>query len=789
MGDAESGETRVAAGRGCQQPDDLFAGQEPMKRPAEESAEDSVEAASEASAINSVPNEYVRMNLAGLIVDESWGAASLLGSSQRSLAGIPLNELAGIHCLVSGERQNAIPQRVVHGSAADDPQLELHLSDGAALKVTRVGRHRQSGRLDAITVWFVSAQSGRVEFADDVHLLDMAARMSKVGGWELVKASQRVRWTAQTFRLHELEVGDAPSLADALNYYLPEDRAILVKAIDSALEKGTPFNLELKMLTALGNLRYTRSLGRPVFVDGRVVSIQGTFQDVTEERETQQALQESEARYRDIFENNNAIKLIIDPASGKIVQANSAAVQFYGHPPEKLTEMKISDINMDPPHVVNEKLQAVRNNLLSELEFRHRLASGEVRDVKVHTGAVRVNGQTLVHSIIFDITERKRAERYVQRMQHLESLGRLAGGIAHDFNNVLTIIFGNLSLAQLDLSKDSRAAEFLANAEHAIGRAKGLSRQLLTFAKGGAPICRSVSLKQLVTDVTGFDLSGSNVRRELLFDTPLDDVHVDPAQLEQVISNLTLNADEAMPDGGTLTIRAWNRQVREEDAGELRPGRYVELSMQDEGCGIDREHLQQIFEPYFTTKPNGSGLGLATCYSIINRHQGDLKVDSTVGVGTVFTLLLPAVTASADSAAASSSPAVATAGRLSRVLVLDDERMILDVVSRTLAEDGIVVDAFERTDDAVAGFRRAFESGQKYDVVLLDLTIPGEPGGREAVARILEIDPQACAICSSGYADDRVMANFQEYGFRGVIAKPYVAEELRRLVLTFHEQA
>ncbi|MCR9200913.1 MAG: PAS domain S-box protein [Planctomycetaceae bacterium] len=771
---------------------DLFAGQESMKRPAEESAKDSEEATSQAGGSSSVPDEYVRLNRAGLIVDESWGAATLLGSSRRSLTGIPLSQLAEIRCLVAGAVLSALPERLLDGEEAGDPQLELHLPAGSKLKVTRVALHRQSGRLDAVTVWLAAAQPDRVEFSDDVHLLDMAARMSKVGGWELVKASQRVRWTAQTFRLHELEVGDAPSLSDALNFYLEQDRAVLSDAIEQALTHGTPFDLELKMLTARGNLRYTRSLGRPVFVDGEVVSIQGTFQDVTEERETQLALQESEARYRDIFENNNAIKLIIDPKSGRIVQANSAAVNFYGHPSEVLTEMKISDINMDPPHIVNEKLQAVRNNLLSELEFRHRLASGEVRDVKVHTGAVRVNGQTLVHSIIFDITERKRAERYVQRMQHLESLGRLAGGIAHDFNNVLTIIFGNLSLAQLGLARDSRASEFLASAEHAIGRAKGLSRQLLTFAKGGAPICRSVSLKQLVTDVTGFDLSGSNVRRELLFDTPLDDVHVDPTQLEQVISNLTLNADEAMPDGGTLTIRAWNRQVRSENAGELRPGRYVELTMQDEGCGIERENLQQIFEPYFSTKPNGSGLGLATCYSIINRHQGDLKVDSTVGVGTVFTLLLPAVTATAAPAAPPSSPVVTASTRLSRVLVLDDERMILDVVSRTLAEDGIVVDAFERTDDAVAGFRRAFESGQKYDVVLLDLTIPGEPGepgGREAVARILEIDPDACAICSSGYADDRVMANFQEYGFRGVVAKPYVAEELRRLVQSFHDQA
>jgi len=217
-----------------------------MKRPAEESAEDSVDGAGRAGASNSVPNEYVRMNRAGLIVDESWGAASLLGSSQRSLAGIPLHELAEIQCLVSGQRQTSIPQRLIDGAAADDPQLELRLPDGAVLKVIRVGLHRLSGRLDGITVWFVSAQSGRVEFADDVHLLDMAARMSKVGGWELVKASQRVRWTAQTFRLHELEVGDAPSLADALD--ISQEPTSIIERYGKGDPKnygdGAPRNLE-----------------------------------------------------------------------------------------------------------------------------------------------------------------------------------------------------------------------------------------------------------------------------------------------------------------------------------------------------------------------------------------------------------------------------------------------------------------------------------------------------------------------------------------------------------------
>lgn len=737
---------------------------------------------------DSLPHEYVRLNLSGTIVDESWGAASLLDSSLRTLTGVPIRRLARFHCLETGGSIPDIVSRLTdEHSVAEDPAVELRPMVGGSMKVTRVGYHEGDNQLESLTLWFLSRGQHHIEISEDIHLLDVASRMSQVGGWELEKSTRRVRWTAQTFRLHELDVGDAPPLADALNFYLPDDRRVLQDAIERSLEEGTPFELELQMITARGNHRHTRSLGRPVFVDGEVVSLQGTFQDVTEERLTKTALQESEARYRDIFENNNAIKLIIDPSSGQIVEANSAALAFYGYSADEIAQKKISDINVDAPDVVNEKLRAARDSEVTELEFRHRLANGEIRDVKVHTGAVHVSKRVFVHSIIFDITERKRAERYLQRMQHLESLGRLAGGIAHDFNNVLTIILGNLSLAQLGLPDDSPAREYLANAEHAINRAKGLSRQLLTFAKGGAPICQSVSLSQLVTDVTGFDLSGSNVRRELDFEPELRHVHVDPAQLEQVISNLTLNADEAMPDGGTLRIRARNRTIDAEEATDLKPGDYVELLLSDDGCGIEPEKIQQVFEPYFSTKPNGSGLGLATCYSIINRHNGHLAVESAVGTGTQFTVLLPAVPATESEIEHDALPAAGLHPRLRRVLVLDDERMILQMVAQTLAEDEITVDTFESTEDAVNGYRQAIEAGNRYDVVILDLTIPGEVGGREAVARILEIDPQACAICSSGYADDRVMANFQEYGFRGVIAKPYVGADLRRLVASIYQ--
>lgn len=620
-----------------------------------------------------------------------------------------------------------------------------------------------------------------IEYSDDPALLEFTARLAQVGGWELDLQSGIVAWTAQTFRIHELEPGQPLTLKEALSFYSEEERPKLEHAIQQAIEFGTPYDLELQLVTSRGNNRHTRSICQAVREDGRTTKLRGTFQDITERKETEIALIESEARYRDIFENNSAIKVLIAPATGAIVGANTAALKFYGYSLPEILKLNISDINIADKDAVQKRLReaSTEKRLLA---FQHRLASGEIRDVQVYAGPIKTNGEVLVHSIVFDITERKRAQESLARVQNLQSLGTLAGGIAHDFNNVLVAVFGNLSIARETVGPDHAAADALGRAEIAITRATGLSNQLLTFATGGHPIREKVSLTQLMTNVISFDLSGSNVLPVFTFQKELHGVHVDRAQLEQVFSNLTLNADDAMPEGGTLHVSANNALISNDDVPELQSGNYVVVTVRDQGIGIAPENTPRIFEPYFTTKLTGNGLGLATCFSIINKHKGHIESKSRVGVGTMFTIYLPA---SSHEDVCCEEPVVMVEQntlRNRRALVLDDDHMVLDVVRLMLTSMGISVECSQRTDKAVDSYRDACRSGNVFDFAILDLTIPGGLGGADAVKRILAIDSDAVAICSSGYTNDPVMANFQQYGFKGIIAKPYTATELRKLV-------
>lgn len=737
--------------------------------------------------VRSLHCESLDVNIQGVIVSHSSGAAALLKAAPDALYGQSLDSLAEFHARETGQILPDFLLRLTYRKGWEKQEaVDFRLPSGHEYQIVQIAEAPANAANHDFTLWFrPSEEENTVQYSEDRRLLEATARMAQVGGWELDRDSGRVRWTAQTFHIHELEPGDSLRLEEALSFYVPEDRDILKAAIKCAVDHGRPFDLELRLVTAKGNIRYTKSLCRPVVTDGRTVKLQGTFQDITEQKNTEVALSESESRYRDIFENNSAIKLLIDPVTERIVEANTAAVDFYGYSPKEIRQLKISDINIADGQDVREKLHAAREEEVSELEFQHRLASGEIRDVKVHTGTVRINQQVLVHSIIFDITERKRAQESLLRMQQLESLGTLAGGIAHDFNNVLTVIFGNLSIVRDTMDAQHPAMRFLSNAEHAITRATGLSKQLLTFAKGGAPVCENVSLVQLITDIVCFDLTGSNVCPVFSFSQDLWDVHVDRAQLEQVFSNLTLNADHAMSNGGSIYVAARNAVLSANDIPGMDAGRYVVVTFRDEGTGIRSPDLPRIFEPYYSTKTGGSGLGLATSYSIVKKHNGHIDAVSEFGVGTTFTVLLPAAAKGnvSDEEMLDSADSISVHTR--RILVLDDEKMILDVISRMLSMLGAKVDTCQQTRQAVAAYREAFENGNCYDLVILDLTIPGGPGGKEAVRHILSIDPKANVVCSSGYTDDHVMAEFRQYGFKGAIAKPYTSADLRRVVDQF----
>jgi CheY-like chemotaxis protein len=363
-------------------------------------------------------------------------------------------------------------------------------------------------------------------------------------------------------------------------------------------------------------------------------------------------------------------------------------------------------------------------------------------------------------------------------MQKLKSIGTLAGGIAHDFNNTLTGLFGNISLAKCTLSKDHPGFKFLEKAEQSMNRATRLTSQLLTFAKGGEPIKEDVSLAELVEEVARFDLSGSNVMPVFEQDEDLWIAKVDYGQIQQVISNLTTNANQAMPDGGRLYITLENANIQENAVSGLNQKRYIKVTVRDEGTGIDQKHLDRIFDPYFSTKQTGSGLGLATVYSIINKHGGHISVDSEFGKGTTFTLYLPVSESQQLPETKQPATELSTIERTARILVMDDDELIHQLVTEMLKQRGFSVETVADGKQAIERYKQSQDIGEPFDVVIMDLTIPGGIGGKEAIKDILEINPEAKVIVSSGYANDPVMANYTEYGFKGIVEKPYTMSQL-----------
>lgn len=390
----------------------------------------------------------------------------------------------------------------------------------------------------------------------------------------------------------------------------------------------------------------------------------------------------------------------------------------------------------------------------------------------------RVQRQTELIRAQIENEKAARLEAALSRASKLESLGLLAGGIAHDFNNLLTVVIGNLSLARLAGNLDPDTQHCLSESERAATRAKDLTQQLLTFAKGGEPIRKSTDLTEVVREATQFALHGAKVRCEFEIAPDLWPADVDPGQIGQVVNNLIINATQAMPGGGLVRIEMSNEVIQESRQG-LGSGRYLKTRFIDNGSGISPENLPRIFEPYFTTKQQGSGLGLATVYSIIKRHRGHVEVTSEIGVGTTFCVWLPAATEAPDLTAPKRDQAPAKTGR---VLFMDDEEAIRMVAAAVLKRQGLEVTAVGDGAAVVREFQAARAAGRPFDLVILDLTVPGGMGGAEAMEKLRQLDPQVRAIVASGYSSDPVMANYQAHGFRGRVPKPYQASDLMSAV-------
>ncbi|MFC1886872.1 PAS domain S-box protein, partial [Thermodesulfobacteriota bacterium] len=397
-----------------------------------------------------------------------------------------------------------------------------------------------------------------------------------------------------------------------------------------------------------------------------------------------------------------------------------------------------------------------------QLEHRILYADKTVGHITIRFFIVKdAHGRTIkTYGVNQDITERKRLEEELLKAQKLESVGILAGGIAHDFNNILTMIIGNVSLAKMQVKPKDEIFDLLHEAETASTRAQTLTKQLLTFAKGGSPLKETASIKEIIEESSLFVLRGSKSRCEFSIAQDLRPVDVDTGQISQVINNIVINADQAMPGGGTIQVAAENLIIEDRHGLPVKPGGYIKIFITDQGVGIAEKHLSNIFDPYFTTKQEGSGLGLATSYSIIKRHEGHITVESQLGVGTTFHIYLPA----SDKIVPEKEEVKLIKGH-GRILVMDDETSLRKMVGKMLEKLGYESEFAKDGAEAIRMVKEAKESEKPYDAVILDLTVPGGMGGKETIKKLMEINPEIKAIVSSGYSDDPVLSNFQEYGF------------------------
>ncbi len=512
-------------------------------------------------------------------------------------------------------------------------------------------------------------------------------------------------------------------------------------------------------------------------------------------------LKTSETRYRLLAENLTDVIWVMALNGSHFTYISPSIEHFLGYTPEEAMslslEKTLTPASAQKARAAFEEGLAVdqsehANPFTSRtLELEHLRKDGSTVWAEVRGGILFDEGARAIGivGVTRDVTERKKMEEEKQsletqllRSQKIEAIGTLAGGIAHDFNNFLTSVLGNILLAKRQDPSSPSKSEFLNKAEHATLRAKNLTQQLLTFAKGGEPIKQLTSLDTVIKESSSFVLSGSAVACEYMFPPDLWPTDIDQGQISQVVHNLVMNAVQAMPNGGTITIRAENLLLDTTTLDKHIPlplGPYLKVSLRDQGSGIPDDQLPQIFDPYFSTKTEGHGLGLASVYSIMKKHGGLITVDSKLGVGTEFTLIFPA---SPHAQVPTASEAVQPKQGSGKILVMDDDEHIRMVAGELLTSCGYEYELAQDGYEAITLYKKAMKSMQPFSAVIVDLTVPGSMGGKETLRRLRTIDPEVKAIVSSGYSKDPVMANYRIHGFHGVVKKPYSIEELGKVV-------
>ena len=566
--------------------------------------------------------------------------------------------------------------------------------------------------------------------------------------------------------------------------YVYGDRMVMGQQILDDQASGDPARMRWDSIPIIdketGETSYVSAINLVLKDHNLMIS---TVLDITERKKAEEALRVSEEKFRVLYNNSPDMYVSVSPDDLTILLCNDTFLKKTGYSREDIVGASIFKLYHEDcmDDVKRTFQQFTETGVIKDKELLLRGKDGSKINVSLNVNSIKNETGKILHSIssLRDITEHKQLEDERAKASKLESIGLLAGGIAHDFNNILTVILGNTSLAKIRLDNKEEVVALLTETEKASVHATKLTQQLLTFAKGGAPVKEITVLTELIRETTQFSLRGSNVQYRTSITPDLWAAEVDKGQISQVIGNLVINAQQAMPEGGTINIKANNVTVTSQDILQLQEGNYIKISIEDKGTGITEDHLSKIFDPYFTTKLMGNGLGLATVYSIIQRHSGHITVETKVGTGTTFTIYLPASAKQIEEKGTGKENSAVLTGK---ILVMDDEEMVRNFVLKALKSFGNDVDEASDGAEAIKKYKKAMDSGKPFDVVIMDLTIPGGMGGQVAIKKLLEIDPDAKAVVSSGYANDPVISNFDAYGFKGYIPKPYKLEELKKVL-------
>ncbi|KAB2889670.1 MAG: PAS domain S-box protein [Desulfobulbaceae bacterium] len=555
------------------------------------------------------------------------------------------------------------------------------------------------------------------------------------------------------------------------------ETSVAIESGDEIGELGEMFNTMTSRLREVfaDNQRYRTHLEE--LVRERTETLE---REIAERRQAELALQAGEAQLRLIIEQSPMAIIILD-REFQVKSWNRTAETVFGYAREEIVGQSATRII---PEEVRPGLADLWQRLYDSGKTIHNRNENLTSDGRTilcdwcNTPLVDGEGKVAgVLCFVENITEREKTEQELLKIKKLESTGVLAGGIAHDFNNILTAILGNISLSLHDGNLAEKTRSLLQSAEKASIRARALTQQLLTFARGGEPVRESMPLAEVIRDSANFVLHGSAVTCSYTIPDDLWPVHADKGQISQVVQNIVLNARHAMPDGGVVDIACVNLPAGGGEHPLLDPAeRYIRLSIADSGIGMPPEVLERIFDPYYSTKQEGSGLGLAITLSVINKHGGHIVVTSEPGRGTVFTIFLPA----AGDAAAPVSARDEKTARLepAGILIMDDDEPVLGILRSMLEAAGHRVHVSHDGRECVEVFRSLVKSGQPVDLAIVDLTVRGGVGGRETVALLHEMEPGLPVIVSSGYSNDPVMASYREFGFCGAVSKPYEYEDL-----------